>query len=102
MKEDRHKEDQEFNNDLLAIAHNASFCLHHGVRSKHFFSFANLFFMHHWTILIGRFSLILKWDNFYFHHSQDLLANNIVSNVSCKFILTIVVQTFNMSVGGHG
>jgi mannose-6-phosphate isomerase-like protein (cupin superfamily) len=43
MKEDRHKEDQEFNNDLLAIAHNASFHLHHGVRSKHFFLLQTFF-----------------------------------------------------------
>jgi hypothetical protein len=40
----------------------------------------------------GRFSLILKWYNLYFHHSEDLLADNIVSNVSCKFIQAIVVQ----------
>ncbi len=34
MREDQHKKDQEFNNDLLTIAHNASFHLHHGVRSS--------------------------------------------------------------------
>jgi len=85
MREDQHKKDQEFNNDLLTIAHNASFCLHHGVRLNFFF-LMNLFSMHYWIVFIGRFSLVLKWDNQYFHHSQDLLANNIVSSVSCKFI----------------
>jgi hypothetical protein len=34
MREDQHKKDQEFNNDLLTIAHNAGFHLHHGVSSK--------------------------------------------------------------------
>jgi hypothetical protein len=62
----------------------------------------NIFFFL-WTFLLllsdshfsrfGRFSLILKWDNLYFHCSQDLLADNIVFNVSCKFIRTIVMQT---------
>jgi len=33
MREDQRKKDQEFNNDLLTIAHNAGFHLHHGVRS---------------------------------------------------------------------
>ncbi len=37
MREDQSKEDQEFNNDLLTIARNASFHLHHGVKLKHFF-----------------------------------------------------------------
>jgi hypothetical protein len=46
---------------------------------------------HHFS-RFGRFSLILKWDNLYFHCSQDLLVDNIVSNVSCKFIRAIVVQ----------
>jgi len=36
VTEDWHKEDEEFSNDLLAIAHNASFHCHHGVRSNHF------------------------------------------------------------------
>jgi hypothetical protein len=36
MREDRHEEDLKFNNDLLAIAHNASFHLHHGARLEHF------------------------------------------------------------------
>jgi hypothetical protein len=52
--------------------------------------------MHYWTIPTGRFNLILKCDNLYFHHSQDLLTNNIVSSVSCKFIRAIAVQAFNI------
>jgi hypothetical protein len=52
--------------------------------------------MHYWIVPTNRFNLILKWDNLYFHHSQDLLTNNIISNVSCKFIGAIVVQAFNI------
>jgi hypothetical protein len=36
IREDQHKKDQEFNNDLLDIAHNASFCFHDGVKLNFF------------------------------------------------------------------
>ncbi len=63
-----------------------------------FFSFMNLFFMlFYWIVLIGRFRLVLKWDNLYFHPSQDLLANNIVSSVNlfellwCKLLISSII-----------
>jgi hypothetical protein len=95
VKEDWHKEDQTYSNDLfaIAIAHNANFYLI-PMRDWNIFFYYEPFFYalldYHFNSS-GRFSLILKWDNLYFHHSQNLLANNIVFNVSCKFIQAIVV-----------
>jgi hypothetical protein len=53
MKEDQHKEDQEFNNDLFTIAHNANFYRHHGVRLKHF-----LFLRTFFSCIIGLYLLV--------------------------------------------
>jgi len=89
------KRTKSFNNDLLTM-HIMPASIFIMALDHLLFSFMNLFFMHYWIVLIGRFSLVLKWDNLYFHHSQDLLANNIVSSVSCKFIWAFVVQAFNI------
>jgi ABC-type polysaccharide transport system permease subunit len=95
VKEDWHKEDQTYSNDLfaIAIAHNANFYLIPMLDWNIFFYYEPFFYalLAYRFNSFGRFSLILKWDNLYFHHSQNLLANNIVFNVSCKLIQAIVV-----------
>jgi hypothetical protein len=96
MREDWHKEDQEFLTIIFWPLHIMPAFVFIVVLDQNLFLFYEPFFHALLDCTYYRFSIILKWDNLYFHHSQDLFANNIVSGVSCKFIQTIVVQAFNI------